>query len=168
MVPQGSEKPLPELKNTVGLCFSSPPYFDCEIYNGEETSTSLHSSYADWVENYLKPTIQNCCEYLVEGGFFIVNIKNLGKHRMYDDADRICRECGLEFVCVEPYKVTHRTGAGNQKAKPRRNADEGMLVFRKVARRGGAPSPGSEGEASASPMPSREVELGPLITEAEA
>ena len=128
-----SEIPIPELKNSIGLCFSSPPYFDYEIYRGENTSTTLYPQYEDWVENYLKGTFMNCIEYLVPGGHIAVNLKTIDrKFPTYEDAFKLLGDMGMEFVCEEPYKVGNiRLGAKNQKNKSNGYADERIMVFRK-------------------------------------
>lgn len=112
---QPSEILQEEWKNQFGLCMSSPPYFDVEIYNGDNTSTTKYPEYNAWLEGYMRPTIANCKEYLIPGGKFILNIKNMGKLKMYDDAMRICKETGLEFTCEEDLHVTRRTGASSTK-----------------------------------------------------
>ena len=45
----GSEDFNPEWEGRFGLCFSSPPYFDYEQYNGENTSTKKFPIYEDWL-----------------------------------------------------------------------------------------------------------------------
>ena len=110
---------------------SSPPYFDVEIYNGEQTSTTKYPEYKAWLEGYLRPTIMNCKEYLIPGGKFILNIKNMGKLKMYDDAMRLCNESGMEFVCEEDLHVTRRTGANSTKSQGMSASNEKLMVFRK-------------------------------------
>ena len=86
-----SEEMIPELIGRCGLCFSSPPYFDVEIYRGEKTSTALYPKYDGWISGYLKPTLANCNAYLISGGHLAINIKNMGKRKpMYDDTMRVC------------------------------------------------------------------------------
>lgn len=130
---QQSEIGIPELKDSIGLCFSSPPYFNYELYRGENTSTTLYPEYDMWVENYFKATLINCREYLVPGGHLAVNVKTIDrKFPIYEDAIKVLNEIGLEFVCEEPYKVGNiRLGAKNQKNKAKGYADERIMVFRK-------------------------------------
>lgn len=112
---------------------SSPPYFDAEIYNGEHTSTTKHPEYAAWLENYLRPTILNCKEYLIPEGKFILNIKNMGRLKMYDDAMRLCKESGLEFMGEEDLHVTRRTGSKTTKTQGMSASNEKLMIFRKQA-----------------------------------
>ena len=108
---------------------SSPPYFDVEIYNGEQTSTTKYPEYRAWLEGYLRPTIMNCKEYLIPGGKFILNIKNMGKLKMYDDAMRLCQESGMEFVGEEDLHVTRRTGANSTKSQGMSASNEKLMIF---------------------------------------
>ena len=129
---QQSEIEIEGLRNSVGLCFSSPPYFDYETYRGENTSTVLHPEYHDWLEGYMRPTLENCRGYLVDGGHLAVNVKNIEKNPIHDDVNQICLDMGLELVEAMPYKVNMRLGAKNQKNKDVGYADEKIMVYKKV------------------------------------
>ena len=129
---QGSEEFNPEWVGQFGLCFSSPPYFDLELYNGENTSTEKFKTYEDWLAGYLNPTIRNCVQYLVPGGHFIMSIKNMGKRKMYDEAFKMCQGAGLNYLCEEELQVIRRTGANNTKTQPMSASNEKMMVFTKV------------------------------------
>ena len=129
---------------------SSPPYFDVEIYNGDQTSTTKFPEYSSWLEGYLRPTIENCREYLIQGGKFILNIKNMGKLKMYDDAMRLCKESGLEFVDEEVLHVTRRTGANQTKTQGLSASNEKLMIFRKPFQ-GSMSSPSEESQTIESP-----------------
>lgn len=131
---QQSEIEIPGLNNSIGLCFSSPPYFDYELYRGEKTSTTLYPDYSEWKERYLRKTLENCNRYLVPGGHLAMNVKHVSSCRepVYEDALEIVKRVGFEFVCEEPYKVGNiRHGATNQKNKEQGYADEKIMIFRK-------------------------------------
>lgn len=70
----GSENMIgPE--NSVDFAFSSPPYFNLEQYSAEETqSYNMYPDIADWLEGYVRPTIQNIRRMLKPGHFYAVNI----------------------------------------------------------------------------------------------
>ena len=110
---------------------SSPPYFDVEIYNGEQTSTTKFPEYKAWLEGYLRPTIMNCKEYLIPGGKFILNIKNMGRLKMYDDAMRLCNESGMEFIGEEVLHVVRRTSTKFNKTQGMSASNEKLMVFKK-------------------------------------
>ena len=55
----GSEEFLPDRE--VDLCFTSPPYFNTEVYSDEETqSCHRFPEVKLWNENFLRKTIKNC------------------------------------------------------------------------------------------------------------
>ena len=130
---QQSEVEIPGLKHSIGLCFSSPPYFNYEIYRGDKTSTTLYPEYDAWLDNYLKKTMENCKDYLISDGHLAINVKTIDKKfPIYEDTLRLGNELGLDLVCEEPYKVGNiRSGAKNQKNKAAGYADERIMVFKK-------------------------------------
>lgn len=73
---QGSEIFIPEWKNKMGLCFSSPPYFSLEKYNYGQQSYKEGMEYNEWLNNYLYKTLDNIIEYLIPNGILAINIKN--------------------------------------------------------------------------------------------
>lgn len=129
---QCSEDHNPEWDNKFGLCFSSPPYFDLEKYNGENTSTTKFPEYERWLEGYLRPTIYNCRDYLIPGGRFIMSIKNVGSRKMYDSAMQMCLDSGMELLDEQHLPVVRRTGCHSQKTRGMDASNEKMLVFQKV------------------------------------
>ena len=130
----GSEVFHPEWENRIGLAFSSPPYFDLEDYSvGAGQSWKPGMSYRDWISGYAVPTMLNIWKYLVPGGNFIVNIKNIGKNRLADNWSEIARRIGFEFVGTDSVEVHPRcfgTPNGGGKYNVLEN-DEDMFIFRK-------------------------------------
>jgi len=72
----GSEEfDLKDMK--VDLVFTSPPYFNTEIYSDEETqSCNKFPEYRDWLDGYLYKTLKYVPEILKKGGYLIINIAN--------------------------------------------------------------------------------------------
>lgn len=100
---QGSEKYIGEWENKMGIAFSSPPYFCLEDYRIGEQSYKNGVSYESWKTNYLKPTIQNIYKYLVNNGYFIININNFEKYDLVGDTLKIANEC--DFTLVRTHKL---------------------------------------------------------------
>ena len=103
---QGSEVYVPKWRNKIGLAFSSPPYFDLEEYSLSDTqgqSISTNATYSEWLENYMRPTLRNVHRYLIDHGVLAMNIKNIGRTKLYDDCMRIAGECGFDLVEVTPF-----------------------------------------------------------------
>lgn len=82
----GSEDFIPE-KESLNLCFTSPPYFDLELYSDESTQSYIkYPTYEEWLNGYMYKTINNCHYGLKKNGYLIINIKNI-KHCMNLEQD---------------------------------------------------------------------------------
>lgn len=111
----GSEEFKPELVNSADVVFTSPPYFNLETYaNDSCESNKNYNNYSIWLENFVKPTVDNIYKYLKCDGYIMINIKNLtnmGKQCLFDDWFKIIKNHdGFEFV--EVFEISHQ-GAKN-------------------------------------------------------
>lgn len=95
----GSEVFKPE-KETVDLCFTSPPYFDTEKYSDEETqSFKKYPTEKGWVNGFLKDTISNCYYGLKKGGKMMLNIANTPRYKTIEgETIRLSTEIGFTHV----------------------------------------------------------------------
>lgn len=87
----GSEGPemrtvLPE--SGVDLCFTSPPYFDCEKYSEEITQSwvkykkdTKEESKDAWLYGFMKDTMGNCWHALKPGGVMAINIADVKSYK---------------------------------------------------------------------------------------
>lgn len=131
----GSEKFIPELENNVDVVFTSPPYFDLEIYTDEETQSigGENANYENWINLFVKPTIKNIVKYLKVGGIVAINIKN-GKFKLFDDWERIfesydCLQKMNYFELEQQSSRTFKDSSGNIVQK--KNIEQ-VMVFKKV------------------------------------
>lgn len=104
----GSEIYNVDWENKMGLAFSSPPYFYLEDYKIGKQSYTDGTSYEDWKENYLKPTIRNIYRYLIQEGFFLLNINNFDKFDLVGDSIVIAEEIGFKLAKTECLKNIER------------------------------------------------------------
>lgn len=126
---QGSEKFVPEWENTIGLAFSSPPYFLLEDYKIGEQSYKEGVSYQMWLDNYMLPTFKNIHKYLIDEGFFIVNIKDFGGYTLEKDTIDCAEKAGFYLKTIETLKNSARPasiGGGKYKIV---DVDENIYVF---------------------------------------
>ena len=124
---QGSEILVPEWKNKIGVAFSSPPYFYLEDYKIGNQSYTEGTTYEEWKNNYLKPTFLNIKEYLVDNGYFILNINNFLEYKLVEDSIEIAKEIGFNLVkehILSNIKRTNSKGGFNDNS-------ERILVFMK-------------------------------------
>lgn len=102
---QGSEIFNPDWENKIGLAFSSPPYFYLEDYKVGNQSYKQGISYEQWKNNYLEPTFRNIFYYLIQEGYFILNINNFKDFKLVEDSIEIAKKVG--FVLIEECKLNN-------------------------------------------------------------
>jgi hypothetical protein len=120
----GSEVEGPS--HSVGLVFTSPPYFDKEKYFTEPGQCWLeHPSEEEWTANYLNPTIQRAEQALEIGGFFVMNVDNERASAVVQAA----AATGMAHVGTEHLELGSdhflRTPERTHRAEP-------VLVFQKI------------------------------------
>ena len=96
----GSEEFIPD-KESLDLCFTSPPYFNLEKYSDEDTQSYVkYSSKSDWVNGFLKDTIRNCHVGLKDGCYMLINIADPKKKNnlsLESETIRIAKEIGFTY-----------------------------------------------------------------------
>ena len=125
----GSEIFIPEWVNSVGLAFSSPPYFDLENYNIGEQSIKLYPNYNDWLLNYFEPTIENIRQYLIPEGILALNIKDLKNHNLTTDTSSIIYKKGFELIDIIPLKNIKRVKSIGGLVN---STDESVYIYQKL------------------------------------
>ena len=61
--------------NSVDFAFSSPPYFDLEVYSDEPTQCyNKFPKLEDWLEGFVRGTIRNIVHMLKPGKVYAINI----------------------------------------------------------------------------------------------
>lgn len=64
-----------QYKNYFDLYFTSPPYFNTEMYSDAETqSYKRFPTYGKWIKGFYRMTIYNACDMLKKDGIFMINI----------------------------------------------------------------------------------------------
>lgn len=132
----GSEIFHPSIEGKMGLTFTSPPYFDLEIYSdlpGQSFSKGMN--YAAWVNSFVKPTIANCIRYVIPGGYVAFNIKDMHNGAPMETTFRYLMEgVGLKFVenlifynGTRPILNRDKNGVLQKK----KNQNENMFVYQK-------------------------------------
>jgi hypothetical protein len=97
----GSEDYVPD-KNSLDLCFTSPPYFDLEKYADEPSQSYVKFDTKEaWIEGFLRPTFDNCYYGLKSDGLMIINIADVkGKQNINLEGRTlsVAAECGFKLV----------------------------------------------------------------------
>ena len=116
------------------VVFTSPPYFDTEVYDGNQAGQSIVShgeSYEDWRDNFLRPALANGARLLKTGGYMLINVANTKRcPTLEEDTVAIMSEqqMGLQMCASEQLPVPRRPGSG-----ARTDRSEPIFVGRKVA-----------------------------------
>jgi hypothetical protein len=76
----GSEDFVPE-RNSLQLCFSSPPYASWERYSDEPTQSHIKFPTQDeWLHGFIGATLRNCAHGLKKEGILAVNIASVAAY----------------------------------------------------------------------------------------
>lgn len=101
--------------------FTSPPYFNKEIYQHSPT----YSSYDDWVKTFLRPLLEKSFRYLRENGHICINITDHKNHKIVDAVLEILTSVG--GVQQSQFRYIIR----NRQTKVSASKYEPIIVFQK-------------------------------------
>ena len=109
----GSEVFEPD-KESLDLCFTSPPYFDTEKYSDEPTqSYKKYPTEDKWVNGFLQKTIENCYNGLKSNKYMLINIANTPKYKFIEEETiRISKELGFKQEQTIELTLSSIMGAG--------------------------------------------------------
>lgn len=121
--------------NSIDFAFSSPPYFDLEIYSDEPTQ--CYNKFPElnaWLEGYVRQTIKNIAYMLKPGRCYAVNIADFkvgsgGECAYVDEWIRLSTEEGMPLFDTVYLGVTARAGSAEQAAGELKK--ENILIFKK-------------------------------------
>ena len=128
------------LNERVDLAFSSPPYFDTEVYSNEDDQCyNKFSDYEVWLEGYWRETVRRVKEFLENDGIFSVNVGNNSNKTMSmmrDDIISIVEQEGFLMFDVWWMRTSRSHLSGKKKLCEREGADaamkpEGIYFFRR-------------------------------------
>ena len=121
----GSEEMTLE-PNSVDFCFTSPPYFDTEKYSDEETqSWKKYKSRSAWANGFLKQTILNCRNCLVDNGIMAINIANVRSYQTIEhDTVKTATENGFVLIDTMKYLLASLSRNKTYKFEP-------VFIFKK-------------------------------------
>ena len=127
----GSEDFKPD-RNSLDLCFTSPPYFNLEEYADEETQSYVKfDNKESWVEGFLRPTFENCHYGLKPNKFMLINIADVkGEHNINLESEtiRIANEVGFETCGIHQLALSNI----NLRGKEVKFKYEPIFIFKKV------------------------------------
>lgn len=97
------------------FAITSPPYFDVEKYDGENTSSKKFPSYDKWVNGFYKPLIQKTYNYLKKGCYFALQVGSQS-YPLVKDGQEIATEVGFTIEDVRKFGGQENSGlhSGNE------------------------------------------------------
>jgi hypothetical protein len=120
----GSEDFLPQ-KESLDLCFTSPPYFDTEKYSDESSQSFIKFDTKEtWLNGFLRQTIKNCFYGLKENGYMIINIANVKSFQnLEEETIKLAKDVGFELKETLYLTLSSIAGKGTKR--------EPVFVFKK-------------------------------------
>lgn len=127
------------LDNDFDLCFTSPPYYDLEVYSKDDMSAL--GSYEEFMQQY-KNIFTKCFNKLKEDSFLVVKVgeirdKNTGEYRCFvPDNVKIMQDIGFKYyneiilinaIGTLPFRISKQFNSGRKIGKQHQN----VLVFYK-------------------------------------
>lgn len=124
MVRGTAEEQMPLLKDFFDLVFTSPPYFDKEVYSKDGLQCyNKFGSYDKWFSEWLMPVIRLAAAKLRPGGKMVLSLGKGGGHNILEEVRASC-----DFLRPEPSLFWERpTLCYHRKDQPLKK--EEMLVF---------------------------------------
>lgn len=125
----GSEEYRPR-KESLDLCFTSPPYFNVEKYSNEPSQSYIkYPTLNNWVDGYLKKTFENCYYGLKNDKYMIINIAN--NKLINSNLEEITIQTAISagFCYVDNYLLT--LSNINLKNKEKTHKFEPIFIFKK-------------------------------------
>lgn len=120
---------------SIDMAFSSPPYFDLEVYTEEDTqSVNRYPTLDLWMEQYTYITMKNIYNALKRNGIFAFNIADYNyKSRTTYIVDRwieMAKSIGFTPLEYSDMALQTRRGVGHDNSN-KRSKREGIFIFSK-------------------------------------
>lgn len=129
----GSEDFPPE-PESVDLCFTSPPYFDCEKYADEPTQSYIKFPTPEkWMNGFMKQTLANCRRALKPDGHLVINIAGVKTYpELVTDFKQLAEDNGWEKTGEAGLQLFRMMGTRKREKGYEVMKTEPLLIFRKI------------------------------------
>jgi transposase len=118
-----------EYVGKVKLAFSSPPYFNLEVYNNGENQAYSDNDYCSFINVWWRKTVANAVKLLQDDGIFALNIKDkVGGFNIEQDMCGVLMENGFREVDRLQIQLSRNTIFMNSKGE---HKFEPIIVFQK-------------------------------------
>lgn len=83
---------------TVDFVFTSPPYWNLEIYSSASTqSSSIFDSYNSWMQGFMYESLERSYFRLRKGRLYMLHIRDIRGHRLVEPIDKKMRSLGATY-----------------------------------------------------------------------
>lgn len=106
-----------ELTEQFDFIFTSPPFFNDELYHDQ---TYIYSSLDDWKEKLLIPVFKNCYNYLKGDKYMVIDMKQKYNDSIIESAEMV----GFKYIGIEEYNVQKSHYATEKKV-------QNLITFKK-------------------------------------
>lgn len=105
-------------RGSIGLAFTSPPYFNAEHYSSEPTQSFIKfPTRESWLNGFLGATLSNAHVGLAASGILAVNITNVASYpNLTEDFLWLARRCGFRYI--ETLQLASTAMPGTRKGSP--------------------------------------------------
>lgn len=107
------------------FALTSPPYFDTEKYNGDDSSWRRYGDFEKWVEGFYSPLIIKTAAALKPGATFALQIGNQ-RYPLEDAARKVIASIDLDFVEKRTTEMVNNLGGTDPQD------GETVLILRKA------------------------------------
>lgn len=108
---------------TFDFALTSPPYFDVEKHEGENTSHKRYPKYDLWRDGFYKALISKTYKALKDGGIFCLQVGSQS-YPLKEDGIAIAEQVGFKVVEVRPMG-----GSTNSGLKTKKDSDKGEVII---------------------------------------
>src|ERR1700722_2326429 len=107
IIQSGSENYYDEkYAGKVNVAFSSPPYFNTEMYEDNATQAGHNGDYSYFINDWWGKTVDNIGKLLIDNGYFILNVKEqVGKFNIFEDMKNVAISKGFKQIDLFQMKL---------------------------------------------------------------
>ena len=100
-------------KDYFDIAFTSPPYFNTEVYSNESNnSCNRYPTYKEWLYGFLKPMISKAVSSVKPGGYIVINIADVkNAPSLSKDCYKLMEQCSAN-INIDTYYMALSSIAG--------------------------------------------------------
>lgn len=120
------------IQNTFSTAWSSPPYFNLEVYSTESTqSINRFPTYDTWIKQYWTKTVKNVKDFVLtpDGSFAFTMVDKIKKLDIAVDMVKCCEEQGFILTEKIPISVSRSHLSKKATTKIVKKSTEHLYVF---------------------------------------